>query len=134
IELSRSDKDSCRSVKRIYQDCTGRGRSGVLAFRSGKGDAAMTRLFAGCRWGLRHGRPRVWPAAVLCVALVSGGIAARADDSQPVTQADLQKLMQDLDLQKKKLAAQEQALAEQQRVIANQQNQLNFLKGQVGLP
>jgi hypothetical protein len=94
----------------------------------------MTRLFAGCRWGLRHGRPRVWPATVLCVALVSGGIAARADDSQPVTQADLQKLMQDLDLQKKKLAAQEQALAEQQRVIANQQNQLNFLKGQVGLP
>jgi len=62
------------------------------------------------------------------------GLAARADDVQPVTQADLQKLMQDMDLQKKKLAAQEQALAEQQRVIANQQNQLNFLKAQVGLP
>jgi hypothetical protein len=62
------------------------------------------------------------------------GPAAWADDAQPVTQSDLQKLMQDMDLQKKKLAAQEQALAEQQRVIANQQNQLNFLKAQVGLP
>jgi len=59
---------------------------------------------------------------------------ARADDSNTVSKADLQKILDDLDLQKKKLAAQEQALAEQQRVIANQQNQLNFLKGQVGLP
>jgi hypothetical protein len=62
------------------------------------------------------------------------GPAAWADDPQPVSQADLQKLMQDMELQKKKLAAQEQALAEQQRVIASQQNQLNFLKAQVGLP
>ncbi len=59
---------------------------------------------------------------------------ALAEDVQPVTQADLQKLMQEFELQKKKLAAQEQALAEQQRVIANQQNQLNFLKTQVGVP
>jgi hypothetical protein len=71
---------------------------------------------------------------VSSVALCMAGPAAWADDAQPVTQSDLQKLMQDMELQKKKLAAQEQALAEQQRVIANQQNQLNFLKAQVGLP
>jgi hypothetical protein len=72
--------------------------------------------------------------AASCLGLCIAGPAAWADDPQPVTQADLQKLMQDMELQKKKLAAQEQALAEQQRVIANQQNQLNFLKAQVGLP
>src|SRR5215475_10213783 len=94
----------------------------------------MTMLFAGHRWSLRWARPQVLRAAMLCIGLASGGAVAWADDTQPVTQADLQKLMQDLDLQKKKLAAQEQALAEQQRVIANQQNQLNFLKAQVGLP
>jgi hypothetical protein len=69
-----------------------------------------------------------------CLGLCVAAPAVRADDPQRVTQADLQKLMQEMDLQKKKLAAQEQALSEQQRVIANQQNQLNFLKAQVGLP
>src|SRR5262249_16317399 len=72
--------------------------------------------------------------AASCLGFCLTGPMARADDTQPVTQADLQKLMQEMDLQKKKLAAQEQALTEQQRVIANQQNQLNFLKAQVGLP
>jgi hypothetical protein len=72
--------------------------------------------------------------AASCLGLCLAGAVARADDVKPVTQADLQKIMQDVELQKKKLAAQEQALAEQQRVIANQQNQLNFLKAQVGLP
>jgi len=50
----------------------------------------------------------------------------RADDDS-VSKADLQKLVEELERQK-------EALAEQQRVIANQQNQLNFLKGQVGIP
>jgi hypothetical protein len=61
-------------------------------------------------------------------------VSARADDSGSASKADLQKLVDELELQKKKLDAQEKALSEQQRVIANQQNQLNFLKGQVGLP
>jgi hypothetical protein len=65
-------------------------------------------------------------------ALLTWGANAFGDE--PVTQEDLQRLMRELEDQKKKLAAQEQALAEQQRVIANQQNQLNFLKAQVGLP
>ena len=107
----------------------------MLASVWGMGEqGAMTTLFAGCRWHLRRARPQLLRAACLCLGLAAGSTSTWADDSQPVTQGDLQKLMQDLDLQKKKLAAQEQALAEQQRVIANQQNQLNFLKAQVGLP
>lgn len=85
----------------------------------------------------RIGRSRAGLRSLLaagCLGICLAGPAARADDAQPVTQADLQKVMQEMELQKKKLAAQEQALAEQQRVIANQQNQLNFLKAQVGLP
>ena len=81
------------------------------------------------------GRSRVGLRSLLvasCLGLCLIAPVARADEA--VTQADLQKIMQEMDLQKKKLAAQEQALAEQQRVIANQQNQLNFLKAQVGLP
>jgi len=94
----------------------------------------MTMLSAGGRSKLPSFRAALLCAAVAFSGLAAGTPTALADDSQPVTQADLQKLMQDLDLQKKKLAAQEQALAEQQRVIANQQNQLNFLKAQVGVP
>jgi hypothetical protein len=56
------------------------------------------------------------------------------DDSNAVSKADLQKLADQLELQRKQLEVQQNALTEQQRVIANQQNQLNFLKGQVGLP
>lgn len=85
----------------------------------------------------RVGRSRIGLRSLLavsCLGFCMTGPMAWADDTQPVTQADLQKLMQEMDLQKKKLAAQEQALAEQQRVIANQQNQLNFLKAQVGVP
>jgi hypothetical protein len=94
----------------------------------------MTTAFAVRPTGLRHARLSLLLAAATSIGLVLNAAVTRADDSQPVTQADLQKLMQDLELQKKKLAAQEQALAEQQRVIANQQNQLNFLKAQVGVP
>jgi len=85
----------------------------------------------------RIGRSRASMRSLLAagsLGLCLAGPAAWADDAQPVTQADLQKVMQAMELQQKKLAAQEQALAEQQRVIANQQNQLNFLKAQVGLP
>jgi hypothetical protein len=74
-------------------------------------------------------------AAVMavCCAVVCAPLA-RANDSDTVSKADLQKVLDDLELQKKKLADQEKALTEQQHIIANQQNQLNFLKGQVGLP
>jgi hypothetical protein len=67
----------------------------------------------------------------LCCSVLS---APPAGADETVSKADLQKLADEMELQRKKLAAQEQALAEQQRVIANQQNQLNFLKGQIGLP
>ena len=100
----------------------------------GRGIAYMTMPFAGNRFRLPSARTMMLCAAMACVGFSGSARIAFADDSQPVTQADLQKLVQDLELQKKKLAAQEQALAEQQRVIANQQNQLNFLKGQVGVP
>src|SRR5262249_29155080 len=71
--------------------------------------------------------------AICCYPLACAP-QARADDSDAVSKADLQKVLDDLELQKEKLADQEKALAEQQHIIANQQNQLNFLKGQVGLP
>src|SRR5882724_10291080 len=90
------------------------------------------RLFSA--WQCRRGRLIAAAAAVAICYPIACAPLARADDSNTVSKADLQKILDDLDLQKKKLAAQEQALAEQQRVIANQQNQLNFLKGQVGLP
>ena len=85
--------------------------------RIGRSRASLRSLLAAGALGLCLAAPAAW-----------------ADETQPVTQADLQKVMQAMELQQKKLAAQEQALAEQQRVIANQQNQLNFLKAQVGLP
>lgn len=80
-----------------------------------------------------------WTAArslqlLVAVAFCGGLSASTAIAGDEVTQEDLRKLVEDMQLQKKKLAAQEQALAEQQRVIANQQNQLNFLKAQVGVP
>lgn len=90
------------------------------------------RLFSA--WQYRRGRLIATAAAVVILYPIACAPLARADDSSTVSKADLQKVLDDLDLQKKKLAAQEQALAEQQRIIANQQNQLNFLKGQVGLP
>lgn len=73
-------------------------------------------------------------AALAAIAFSGALMASTAVADDPVTQEDLKKLVEDLQVQKKKLAAQEQALTEQQRVIANQQNQLNFLKAQVGLP
>ena len=85
-------------------------------------------------WQCRRGRLIATAAALAMCYPIACAPLARADDSSPVSKADLQKVLDDLELQKKKLAAQEQALAEQQRVIANQQNQLNFLKGQIGLP
>jgi hypothetical protein len=105
----------------------------MLMWHSGVGVSPMKVLGDKSRFGWSRGSVRAL-LAVSCLGLCLVGPAAWADDAQPVTQSDLQKLMQDMDLQKKKLAAQEQALAEQQRVIANQQNQLNFLKAQVGLP
>src|SRR6185295_15665945 len=85
-------------------------------------------------WQSGRGRLIATAAAVAICYPIACAPLALADDSSAVSKADLQKVLDDLDLQKKKLAAQEQALAEQQRVIANQQNQLNFLKAQVGVP
>ena len=80
---------------------------------------------------------RVWPTVAVAALLTATCLppVAQADDSSDsVSKADLQKLVDELELQKKQLESQQKALSEQQRVIANQQNQLNFLKGQVGLP
>jgi hypothetical protein len=69
-------------------------------------------------------------ATAMALALCCPGLSTApgwADDTEAISKADLQKLVEELERQK-------EALAEQQRVIANQQNQLNFLKSQIGVP